>query len=310
MTRVLALAALLLLLAPAAPADAGGTLCYGKTAAEWAAAGYTVRTGNGSISGTTGNDVLIGGPGNDTLNGNNGNDILCGGGGNDKLNGGPGNDTMDGGPGDDTLDGADGQDLLIGGEGNDKLYGGGGLDILIGDCLTFLPDIACDTAGADYIDGGSAIDFAIGDSAMQTQYPERVPPPLPPQSAYFYCGTCYDFPPDDGTASFMGSLWNLYGAGNDQIFLRSGGGGEILNRGEWAYGGGGNDLLDGGDGDEFLFGNEGDDILIGNPGNDKLFGGAGYDNCNGGANQGATDPQSGEQTVDRAYDCEFVVEVP
>ncbi len=97
---VLALGALQVVAADAAPAPLGCT-----------------------ITGTSRPDGLVGG---------NGRDAICGRGGDDRLVGRGGQDRLKGGGGDDRLLAGEGRDLIIGGAGDDVLAGGAGNDRLDG----------------------------------------------------------------------------------------------------------------------------------------------------------------------------------
>jgi Ca2+-binding RTX toxin-like protein len=103
---------------------AGGDWASGGAGANRIEAG----AGNDIVIGRGGNDVLVGGAGEDALYGQEGNDGLEGGDGDDFLEGGFGNDRLEGGGGRDHLYADEGDDILSGGDGNDVLKGSSGVD--------------------------------------------------------------------------------------------------------------------------------------------------------------------------------------
>ena len=87
----------------------------------------------------------------------------------------------------------------------------------------------------------------------------------------------------------------VYGLGGDDFIIGDNDGTQIFSRGDYIYGGDGNDRIeydagndlisggrgndriDGGDGHDRIWGDQGNDIIDGSSGNDQLYGGAGKD---------------------------------
>lgn len=109
----------LLLLVPAARADAAPARCGGLT--------VTVDLAQGDVP-TAGDDVIAGTPGRDVVQAGAGDDVVCGRGGKDVIRLGPGADRGFGGGGADHLAGGAGDDWLEGGAARDRQLGGPGVD--------------------------------------------------------------------------------------------------------------------------------------------------------------------------------------
>ncbi|HEY6661371.1 MAG TPA: calcium-binding protein, partial [Sphingomicrobium sp.] len=123
---------------------------------EYASDGETLLSSDTLVSienviGSAYGDTLIGGDGDNSLDGRGGNDFVQGFGGNDTIHGGDGDDILQGDRGDafigasgnDVVYGEAGNDVLRGGLGDDQLYGGDNNDLMRGN------------AGVDYFDGGA-----------------------------------------------------------------------------------------------------------------------------------------------------------
>jgi hypothetical protein len=123
---ITALAAALLTIPLAQPADAATPKCMGKKAT------IVGTAGNDTIVGTARADVIVARGGADRIDGRGGNDIICGGGGNDTIYGRAGRDRVKGGFGKDTIRGGGGNDRLMGSAGNDTIYGNRGDDTIDG----------------------------------------------------------------------------------------------------------------------------------------------------------------------------------
>lgn len=276
--------------------------------------------GDDKLDAGSGKNILSGGDGRDILTGSFGDDMLFGGAGDDTIYAKSGNDIIDGGSGNDLIYGDDGNDTLVGGEGDDNINGGSGSDILVGDCFTtgsilstsqkewltasesvlgILYDTSCLTSGADVLNGGSGIDYLIGDSASEA--PPGTVLVVPTHDPSFICGTCVENP-NDQTVKLGNLVFEMYGDGNDKLDGGNGGGGEVINTPERLYGNGGNDVITDPDGDEYYYGGPGDDRITANWGTDYIYGGTGNDYCDGGGNNPGI-------LVDVAHDCETVVNV-
>jgi Ca2+-binding RTX toxin-like protein len=113
--------------------------CFGLTAADLKAAGFTTTDFSGgspaSFTSGGGNVAIIGSPGDDTLQANAATTaIICGKGGADQIQGSLGDDQLKGGPGNDTIRTVGGgRDRVSCGPGRDRVFKDR-KDVVSGDC--------------------------------------------------------------------------------------------------------------------------------------------------------------------------------
>jgi hypothetical protein len=213
---VVTVAALSLIVAPAALGDAHLPTCPGVDLEDpmFEGGNFILGTdGKDVLFGTEGFDVIIAGDGDDIIRALGGDDLMagCGGddvidggdgddgilgddlaffgdpnaeGGNDRIHGGAGDDEILAGPGDDIVHGDSGNDFLALAQGDDQGYGGSGDDEIIGGLGD---DSIFGQAGADSLFGGSHSDHingGPGDDFIGGDVPTFFPPPpgvpLPP----------------------------------------------------------------------------------------------------------------------------------
>ncbi|HEU0099172.1 MAG TPA: M10 family metallopeptidase C-terminal domain-containing protein [Allosphingosinicella sp.] len=163
-------------------------------------------------------------------------DSLSGGARSDHLSGGGGADTIAGGAGDDTIDGDDGDDSLAGGEGSDVLRGG---------------------AGVDGFDGGSEPAAGPGDriSFFERRATQGVVADL--RSGIVSNDGFGNVETMTGIESFgPGTAFADTFHGNDDR------NGLIVGRGDFAYGHGGDDLIEAGLAAAVVDGGAGTDTLV------------------------------------------------
>lgn len=236
--------------------------------------------GDDRIWGGKGNDQIFGGNGNDELNGDQGEDRIFGGPGNDTINGGDGNDQIFGEAGDNFIIGGASQDIIYGGAGNDTILGddpnapfgfGNNNDVILGDHGNdiilggFGDDQIYGNQGNDMIDGGQDNDLIYGGQGDDTV-----------SGAAGNDRLFGDF----GNDVLMGGSGDdeiSGGEGNDSLTGNEGK--DTINGGEGddtISGGEDNDLLRGGAGRDLVFGDQGKDTLILDPG-DTATGGEGDD---------------------------------
>ena len=262
--------------------------------------------------------------------------------GDDTLATSSGNDTVDGKAGNDTIQTKAGDDTIIGGLGDDSLAGGTGNDTYVynvGDGL----DSITDSSGTDRVTLGSGISFdstvvritgttahvrlldsdgcELPDQGMDIPLAGTV---SPIESFIFANGTTNSLADltihavtingtnqndviqgsrhDETINTFQGQDRVYAGSGNDTVNLGNGkeqlpnfafgeGGNDILN------GGNGKDILDGGCGDDVLSGGNGKDTLFGQEGNDLLLGGLGDDTIQGGQGDDTIDSGGGPDNI-------------
>lgn len=239
--------------------------------------------GDDIIKGRTGNDRLIGGPGNDRLSGQVGADWLFGGHGDDRLDRGS---RLFGGRGDDLMRGSDyitdgpGHDVMIGGLGTEFIFvvdgerdrmrnfqpGEGKINLTAFDQLDISDILANATekyvnrwlGNTVILDLGGGDEIVINNTFLSDLSTDDFILSPPPEAASIH----------DSKAR-PGSI--IDGTPGDDLNLRGGGGGDIIN------GGAGNDRIKGGIGNDRLIGGPGNDFVRGNIGADWLFGGQGDD---------------------------------
>ncbi len=127
---------------------------------------FILSAGSDSALGSEGADRIEAGAGNDILIGRGGNDVFLGGAGGDGLYGQVGDDWLEGGDGDDFLEGHDGNDRLEGGGGRDHLYADGDDDLLSGGGGN---DVLMGGSGVDSFDGGADWDVLSFYEVQATQ---------------------------------------------------------------------------------------------------------------------------------------------
>lgn len=257
--------------------------------------------GDDRIWGGQGNDFISGGNGNDELNGDQGDDRIFGGPGNDNINGGDGNDQIFGEEGDNFLVGGAGQDIIYGGAGNDVilgddpnapfgfgnnndiLFGGEGNDIILGG---FGDDQIYGNQGNDILDGGQGNDLIYGGQGDDTV------------SGGAGNDRIFGDKGNDVLMAGSGDDEISGGEGNDSLMGNEGN--DTINGGDGddtIYGGQGNDLLRGGAGRDLVFGDKGNDTLILDPG-DTATGGEGDDVFRLIRGNGAFNPAEAAQITD------------
>jgi Ca2+-binding RTX toxin-like protein len=266
-----------------------------------------------TISGLAGDDTLNGGVGNDSLDGGAGSDtasyvdasggVTVGlaisgaqtvGGGQgvdtlvsierligssfaDTLSGSSAGDTLVGGDGSDTLVGGDGNDFIDPGRGDDSVAGGRGDDYLYAGGSDLFHGPADD--GADTIDGGEGIDWAVYDYRWGlTQGINFIVTEVGPNPADEFL----QLDPVSGKADTLRNIEGLVihgGAGNDTLVGSSRSDNFIGNGGnDLLLGGNGGDQLNGAFGNDSAYGGAGDDYFNkGGDGSDLVDGGEGYD---------------------------------
>lgn len=270
-------------------------------------------TGNGLDNRITGNDaanLLAGGEGRDTLYGQGGLDTLQGGSGNDLIRGGneandtvaPQGDLIEGGDGTDRLYGEDGADTIWGGDGRDSLYGGNGNDMLYIDNQDAVVDGGAGTDYANAIAATALTGFlftAVAGRGIEViqghDGHDRIDAAaLPAGQNISIIGhggndTLRGGAGDDALDGFDGNDSIDGGAGFDQMHgfagndtIIGGGGGPVAPRGDWLFGGTGDDSLTG-SGRGWVIGEDGNDTLVAGGGDDLLNGGLGQDSITGAA---------------------------
>jgi Ca2+-binding RTX toxin-like protein len=250
------------------------------------------------------------------LNGTDATDSIRGGNLDDQIDGGKGNDAIYGLGGSDILAGGAGDDLLSGGEGNDIFIIGPGLgvDTIIdyqqGDSLELEGGISADDLKFEPTpDGNTAVMYdgetiaiikgQISQSTVNVGSTQEILSGGDEPNKFIVGKDGFD---GKGTSLSTGGgddlidLSKSKGAGNNEISTGDGDDKAILSQKDFAFGGGGNDVIDaskgtgdnrvyGGDGNDQatagnkdnIAGNEGDDTLIFKGGGSTAAGGAGKD---------------------------------
>lgn len=272
-TAVALSAAVVCALAPALPAAAARTTCFGL------APTITGTDGNDRLMGTPNDDVIIAGSGDDNIETGAGNDRICAGGGRDNVDAGTGhdrvfgglsNDVLRGNLGRDFLNGDDQDDILYGDDGNDRLvlgrvgrsdefaHGGLGNDVIVSDSDSFAflyGDEGSDrlsSTGFDFLDGGPGDDRIEGGIAS---FETSASPVTVETEAGSAAG--------DGSDELVG-VRGVSGSPHGDTITGSA-------RDEWISGSDGADTLYGAAGNDNVFGGKGEDVVWGNRGHDVLW---------------------------------------
>lgn len=277
MTRLVAVAVLVLVTSLSAPVSAGeGPTCRGR------AATIVGTAENDVIVGTSADDVIVAGDGGDLVKARGGDDVVCGDDGPDRLDGGPGDDVLDGGawqlhancakyrsaPHGVRVDLTTGQARR---HGHDRLFS---ITCVLGsphDDLLRVPmhGSADGRRGTDIVamegDAGDELGGSLGGGAGNDEV----------------------LADSDGSASLYG------GPGRDAILgsrlpdtILAGPGDDVVRgraEGDAINGGTGDDNLHGGRARDVIQGGYGADRLWGRHGDDWLGGGPGFDHADGGA---------------------------
>lgn len=261
---------------------------------------------------TDGDEYLFSTVDYSSVDGMGGNDVLFGTVNNDRILGGIGNDILGGFVGDDVLEGGDGNDWLEGGVGEVTLYGGSGDDFLT-TAESFYentPDGYVEVNGSYrlYKKNESGIYESFGadnpDDPGDYDRWETISALWQPKNVrqegddglYFYTEFLNTYGTDvgieakliftDSNYEFRASYYQFVddkkgdffygGAGNDTIlgsmnsdYIEGGGDDDVIAAGSGA------DYIDGGTGDDQIAGHDGDDLIDAGDGNDRVY--AGYD---------------------------------
>ena len=267
------------------------------------------------VMGTPDSDVIITSSGNDTVDGKAGNDTIQTKAGDDTITGELGDDSLDGGTGNDTYvyNIGDGLDSITDASGTDRITFGSG--------ISFDNTVVRITGATAHVRLLDADGCELPDQGMDISLSGTV---SPIDSFVFANGTTNTLAEleilavtlngtnqndaiqgsrhDETINTFQGQDTVSAGSGNDTVNLGNGkeqlpnfafgeGGDDILN------GGNGKDILDGGCGDDVLSGGNGKDTLIGQDGNDLLLGGLGDDTIQGGHGDDTIDSGGGPDNI-------------
>lgn len=267
------------------------------------------------VTGTPDSDVIMTSSGNDTVDGKAGNDTIQTKAGDDTITGGLGDDSLDGGTGNDTYvyNIGDGLDSITDSSGTDHVTFGSGISFdntVVRITGTTAHVRLLNAEGCELPDQGmniplvgtvSPIDsFVFANGATNTLAELEI-------LAVTVNGTNQNdviqgSRHDETINTFQGQDTVYAGSGNDTVNLGNGkeqlpnfafgeGGNDILN------GGNGKDILDGGCGDDVLSGGHGKDTLLGQDGNDLLLGGLGDDTIQGGQGDDTIDSGDGPDNI-------------